>query len=64
MKTEEIPEGMYCYDVSTGASCLYWNYVGRYNGYCAFLNRDDNHPEGLGLLWDQVKECGINDPGD
>ena len=33
-------------------------------GHCAYLGFDDADDDsaGLGLLWDQVKACGINDP--
>ena len=46
--------------------CPYWG--ARYDmpeqerGYCALLNRGDwEDPYSFGLLWDQCKECGIND---
>lgn len=29
--------------------------------YCKFLKTGDWEPDGTMLLWDQVKECGIND---
>jgi len=31
------------------------------SGYCAFLKAGDWEAEGIGLLWDQCKECGINE---
>ena len=34
------------------------NYSG---AYCKFLKAGDWEPDGTMLLWDQVKECGIND---
>lgn len=30
------------------------------NGFCRLLNSGDWEDEGISLLWDQVKECGIN----
>lgn len=30
------------------------------NGYCSYLQKGD-WDLSLGLLWDQVKECGINE---
>ena len=61
-----IPEGFYCY-TGWGDSfkpCPYWsrreNKPEQQNGYCSFLDRSD-WQEGLSLLWDQVKECGINE---
>ena len=60
-----IPEGHYCY---TGWGeefkiCPYWakdpTKPEQQSGYCHFLDRGD-WEDGLSLLWDQVKECGIN----
>jgi hypothetical protein len=32
------------------------------NGYCSYLESGDwDEPSAISLLWDQVKECGIND---
>jgi len=46
------------------AKCPHWskndNYPRRENGYCAFLGKGDWELDHIGLLWDQVKECGIN----
>ena len=67
-----IPPGTYCYIPLEviGKSlailrCPYWsldpNKPSQCNGCCSFLNRCDDDDEGFGLLWDQVKECGIND---
>lgn len=30
------------------------------SGHCRFLGQGDWEREGLSLLWDQVKECGVN----
>ena len=58
-----IPSGIYCYDEK--GICPYWHLFksmpDKDNGYCHFLKSGDWEAEGLSLLWDQVKECGIND---
>lgn len=47
--------------------CPYWaidpNKMDQQNGYCALIKatQDEGDDDGLSLLWDQVKECGIND---
>lgn len=69
----DIPMGDYCYeaifvDNKTGnikiEICPYWykdqNYPYQANGYCSYLNIGDWEDEGHGLLWDMVKECGVN----
>jgi hypothetical protein len=48
-------------------TCPYWAMKRRADGddvgYCAHLKcADDDEEPGWGLLFDQVKECGINDP--
>ena len=64
---ELIPEGMYCHD-RKGKPCIYWysdsNHDEQDNGYCFYLDRGDWESDGLSLLWDQCKECGVNDPHD
>lgn len=30
------------------------------DGYCALMGSGDWEEDGLSLLWDQVKECGVN----
>jgi hypothetical protein len=52
-----IPQGFYCYDDK--GVCPYWSRRDE-GGYCAYLEKGDWQIEG-GLLWDQVKECGIDD---
>ena len=58
-----IPKGGYCYDEN--GLCPYWDMLKsqpkQMNGYCHFLKCGDWEIDGLHLLWDQVKECGIND---
>jgi len=58
-----IPEGIYCHGVN--GVCPYWSSredkPEQENGYCSFLEMGDWNDEPLTLLWDQVKECGIND---
>ena len=67
----KIPEGPYCYGVSVNSDgeneiriCPYWHKdetrEEQNNGYCSFLDEGDWEVEGLSLLWDQCKECGIN----
>lgn len=72
-RVELIPEGHYCYTINsvdnkTGRLnidvCPYWDknedHPEQDNGYCHFLEEGDWEMEGLGLLWDQCKECGEN----
>lgn len=71
-----IPDGIYCYNNlgwstdAEGASvlrtklCPYWALdearERQDNGYCAKLKSGD-WEDGWGLLWDQVKCCGVRD---
>ena len=58
-----IPKGDYCYDEN--GICPYWDIKldkpEQENGYCKYLNRGDWEVDYLSLLWDQVKECGVNE---
>ena len=58
-----IPKGCYCYDAN--GVCPYWHKDARHeeqdNGYCSYLKRGDWDDNSSGLLWDQVKECNINE---
>lgn len=71
-----IPDGCYCYDngrivdkkdgsmpVMHVNLCPYWDLdetkPKQMNGYCWFMEMGDG--DGGGLLWDQCKECGINE---
>jgi len=69
-----IPEGNYCYKLvsvnpETGTSvckcCPFWDritYFPEYeNGYCHYMKAGDWQGKGIGLLWDQCKECGVNE---
>lgn len=62
-----IPHGLYCYEYRDDVyiRCPFWskNHLmpEQENGYCSFLSMADWYGEGQGLLWDQVKECGINE---
>lgn len=69
-----IPRGPYCYTVTGelradgGYSikrCSFWrrraDWPAQADGYCDYLRRGDNDPEGTLLLFDQVKECGVHD---
>lgn len=68
-----IPDGPYCYRLigennssktPRSSICPYWSYredkPRQENGFCAYLESGDWEREGVSLLWDQVKECGIN----
>ena len=70
-----IPTGLYCYS-HTGKPnqygfperkiCPYWgkdlSKPKHGNGFCTFLGMNDwDENKGTSLLWDQVKECGINE---
>ena len=61
--TSVIPIGLYCYDAN--GTCPYWsiNPEKEYqdNGHCKFLDIGDWESQYGGLLWDQCKECGINE---
>jgi len=74
--TSVIPKGLYCYetlkyDEKSGkilviGRCPYWSYKedkdSQECGYCSFLERGDwEVTDGVSLLWDLVKECGINE---
>ena len=66
MDESKIPNGMYCYD--DNGICPYWSLREdkpyQDNGYCAFMKEGDWDIDGVGLLWDQVKECGVNEDWD
>lgn len=67
MDTSVIPPGLYCYtyEGNNAVVCPYWSIDTKQqtqaNGYCAFLKLGDWMEDGTDLLWDQCKECGIND---
>lgn len=58
-----IPDGPYCY--SKEGTCPFWDKISHFpdqeNGYCHFLKSGDFNDDGVGLLWDQCKACGVND---
>lgn len=60
--TNKIPKGVYCYDEN--GICPYWKKCAdrpeQENGYCEYLEQGDWEMT-FGLLWDQCKECGINE---
>lgn len=68
-----IPKGIYCHgeiEVIDGMAirtevCPFWRKLDtrpvQENGFCILMQRGDWTEEGFGLLWDQCKECGIND---
>ena len=71
-----IPWGMYCcrivsHELQEDGTpllktqlCPYWalnpDHDEQNNGYCSFLKEGDWQSDGLSLLWDQCKECGVN----
>jgi hypothetical protein len=68
MEVEKVvPKGPYCYG-RNGVLCPFWrrnkNKADELSGYCDYLKVGDWMPEGLGELYKQVKECGINDGWD
>jgi hypothetical protein len=58
-----IPSGNYCYGKTH--KCPFWDVIEEFphqdNGYCHYLKSGDWQGEGIGLLWDQCKECGVNE---
>ncbi len=54
----------YCYERNAPArtvNCPYWHK--KENGaYCEFLNSYSEEYDSSNLIWDQVKECGVNLP--
>jgi hypothetical protein len=64
---EVVPKDtVYCYE-GRSYRCPFWRKAydlpDQNNGYCAHLRWGDWQGSGTGLLWDQVKECGINEDG-
>ena len=70
---DSIPHGSYCYEVlsydnETGRlnlkSCPYWLFRGdkpdMMNGECTAFGIRDWEVDYMSLLWDGVKECGVN----
>lgn len=63
---DAIPKGEYCYNGNY--RCPHWSLKKdlprQSNGYCAYLYMSDvniwDKEKRVGLLWDSVKECGIN----
>jgi len=63
LDTSVIPRGYYCYDEN--GLCPYWsirkNKPEQQNGYCKYLRLGDwQNKRGIGILWDQCKECDVN----
>jgi len=74
-----IPHGCYCYWHTgrressggmrlTSQVCPFWANIPdappQMNGYCHYLKTGDMMDRGTMLIWDMVKECGINDDWD
>ena len=69
MDESVIPKGVYCHDEDDIRKiCPYWHLIPQHreqeNGYCHFMKFGDWEGSFFSLLWDQVKECGINDEWD
>ena len=68
---ESIPKGPYCYsgtrcpDDPNYKVCTYWKWLGEGRARCIYLDiedgKEDIHGDEPLALWDQLKECGIND---
>ncbi|MBM3271212.1 MAG: hypothetical protein FJZ01_26565 [Candidatus Sericytochromatia bacterium] len=67
--TSVIPTGDYCYELTSRGKlvCPYWQpyfYLPPHaNGYCWFMGKGDLEMQAEGrysLLWDEIKECGVN----
>ena len=61
-----VPMGIYCYTpikMVDGAlkiqCCPYWQITEK-GAYCKHLKLDSENGSVDNLIWDQVKECGIN----
>jgi len=60
-----IPKGFYCYTLISGKciACPYWEHLKHMteheSAYCHYLEMGAWNSEAF-LLWDMVKECGIN----
>ena len=61
-----IPKGCYCYDEN--GMCPFWDTMPsmpkQSSGYCHWLDTGDWQDGGTMLLWDQCKECGLNNDDD
>ena len=63
LRTDCVPEGPYCYRNDKKCPYLYFsqNYDKQICGYCAFLNKSGWQDNGTFLLWDECKECNLNE---
>jgi hypothetical protein len=57
MEHPEIPVGVYCY--GKGGVCPHWHRTEK-GARCDILNEEHVAQCMFHLIWDQVKECGIN----
>lgn len=57
LNNEFIPYGDYCYDKN--GICLHWKKTEQ-GASCLALNVESKKYQSFNLIWDQVKECGIN----
>jgi hypothetical protein len=64
-----IPKGCYCYD-ENGVCPFWWSlsdFEEQSDGYCTLMEKGDfmsSENGGTTLLFDQCKECGLNDDDD
>lgn len=60
----EIVRSMNYYAIPETKKCPFWNKLPDDGAYCSFLEHtsgvDGNEDSGFDLLWDQIKECGVN----
>ena len=57
----EIPHGLYCYNTQTNVPCPHWQAM-PYGARCNLLKAESiKHTSLPDLIWDGMKECGINE---
>lgn len=67
IQLHQIPFGPYCYSgrFETFYRCPHWQIntdePNQMNGECLFLDTKDFDGTSGGLLWDSIKDCGINE---
>lgn len=58
----EIPKGIYCYNYINNKRtlCPHWKRI-EGGARCELLKQDSTNEDFHNLIWDQVKECEINE---
>jgi hypothetical protein len=56
-----IPAGPYCYHRSHRDVCSYWERRSNGDAFCRYLNLHSEFEGFDNFVWDQVKECGVNE---